>query len=179
MRKKFEIDIPALLLEAEKNKCVESFEEDLFSLYKLYKSNYEVREVLTDPKYSLEFKMDCLKDIYKDANSSDFFYNFVALLMDYNLFSRLYSIYHKFQKLVAEKYNLTILQIITAVPLSREKNEKIKIKLELLLNNKIILKNIVDARIYGGLILKIPPDKIVDVSIRKKLLDLNQHIHNF
>lgn len=179
MPRNFEIEVSELLALAEAENCVESFGESLYDLYKISRSNYEVRQILIDPKYDLRFRMDCIDEIFAVSKPPKMFYDFTALLLSNNLLSKLYSIYHSYLALMLEKYNLTLVQVISAVPLSDTTREKLKVSMEKWFNQKIILKNIIDPKIYGGLVLKIPPDKIIDMSVRKKLIDMKQFIRNF
>lgn len=175
----YDIDVDELLLQAEKQNCVEMFGELLFELYKVSRSNYDLRQILIDPKYDLKFRMECLEELFSGKKPPQLFLDFTALVLDNNLLGKLYSIYHQYLALMAEKYNLTIIQCITAIQMPDLKCRDLRMTLERQLKKKVILKNIIDKKILGGLVLKIPPDKIVDLSLRRKMIDLNQHIRNF
>jgi len=84
----------------------------------------------------------------------------------------------QFGKLYNEKNGIVETKVISAKKLESSQVHKVESYIEKKYQaKKVVLKNIVDESVKGGLVLKVG-DEVVDGSVRKKLTDLRKFLTN-
>lgn len=81
----------------------------------------------------------------------------------------------EFMKMYRKENGIEIVNVITAVPLSDEQSNKLKLKLEAKLGKKVILNTKVDADILGGIVVRTENSQI-DASVKTRLDDIEKQI---
>jgi len=132
---------------------------------------FDVNKLLMDPNISWSFKEKKLKD----NNVSEKIINFLKIIYLNKDTKRLDNILKSFLDLINQKANIEEVLVTTSEQLEISVKEEIKKELENKFNKKIILKEIIDEKIIGGIIIKIN-DKLYDNSIISKLNKLKNNL---
>ncbi|GFN36196.1 F0F1 ATP synthase subunit delta [Tepidimicrobium xylanilyticum] len=153
---------------------LEKFKEDIAYIMEIIKKEEMLQKVLKHPKISKDEKKELLTSIFKEKVSNEFL-NFLYIVVDKRREGFLLEISKEFIKLYNEHNNILEVTAVTAV----EMDNKIKDKLITILSNRtsktIILNNVIDKDIIGGVLLKIE-NKIIDGTIKAQLENLEKAI---
>ncbi len=164
----------ALFSLAAEEKNVVSFYEKLAEFWDVINKNEELKDILFHPRVKPEDKKKILQKVFgKELPQT--IYNFLFLLIDKRREYFFASILKRYKEMLNEKENIMEIKVISAIPLQEEYRNKLKGKLNDILDYKIILKAEQDPEIIGGLILK-AGDYIIDGSIKNKLNSLTEKI---
>jgi F-type H+-transporting ATPase subunit delta len=101
--------------------------------------------------------------------------NFVKLLIKNNAFSQAPKIMVAFDEYAKEKEGILDVEARSAKPLAQTEKEKVIHHLQTALNKKIHLKEIVDHKLIGGIVLHYQ-DTVIDGSIKKRLEVLKENL---
>ena len=101
--------------------------------------------------------------------------NFFKILIDKERISSLELIQKSFKELLNEKNNILEGKAITAIPMSKEEIKKLEENLSSKYNANIILENIVDETILGGVLVRLG-NKEIDGTIKTRLENLKQEL---
>ena len=168
--RKVEINFLKLYDVAEKNGDVDALDANVFVLYQLFRNNYELRMLFRSKALSNASKIDILMTL-PCFEPSRTFYGVVHLLLEREIYDRIYYLSEGFSKIVNQKVGRIIVHTFSAQALSDSMKKQMTDQLERVLKKKVLLKNSVDANLVGGLIVKLPDRKIFDFSIRRILSD--------
>ncbi len=97
--------------------------------------------------------------------------NFLKILIDNNRIRYIFKIIEKYRHIYYQNNGIEEAVIISAIQLSEEERQEILIKLEKLINKKIVARYFVDQDIMGGLIVQ-TDNKLFDMSLKNKLDDI-------
>ncbi len=160
-------------LGKEKDKLTK-FQENLNSFWETVEENEDLKEVLFHKRILPEDKKSIIEKIFKDQIEADVL-NFIFILIDKRREYSFESIYKEFNKLVDKEEKILHVEVSTAVEMSQKSREKLKAKLDQMLDYTIIINNRVNPDIIGGLVMKIE-DYIIDGSIRYHLDNLQEKL---
>ncbi|MDO4772932.1 MAG: F0F1 ATP synthase subunit delta [Bacillota bacterium] len=166
----------ALFELAKEDNKLEEINEEIQSLYDIFKSETELREVLETPVISSKEKKDLVKTVFEGRLSKDL-YNFLNLLVDKNRMRQFMGISESFFDLYREDSNITLAEVYTVESLSDDILEALQAKLSQVTGKRIEIKQIVDDTIIGGLKIKIG-SKLLDSSVLNKLKDLGESLRD-
>ncbi|MCF6465051.1 F0F1 ATP synthase subunit delta [Clostridium sp. Cult2] len=151
---------------------LEDFKEDIGKVSNILKNEIALQKILSHPKISKDEKKDLLSSIFKDKVSYEIL-NFLYIIVDKRREGYLIEISKEFEELFNEHNNIIEVTAITAIDM----NKKLKNKLVHVLSNKtnktIILNNIVDRNVIGGVLLRVE-NKIIDGTIRGQLQSIEK-----
>ena len=99
----------------------------------------------------------------------------INLIIDNKRLSILIDIANSFKDLYEKENNMTKAIVITALPISTEIKSIVLEKIKSISNKKVEIKNIIDASILGGFILRFE-DKEYDASMISKLKKLKKEL---
>lgn len=157
----------ALLEAAEEQQKFDQVKDDFAALMDELKKYPEVSEIIKNPAVKIDEKKDIIDTLLE--NKEPLLNNLVMLAIDKKREKLLWSIYHSFELLAAEKKQEVICEITTAFPLGKEEEEEIRKFLSRQVDNKkVILRTKVDKTVVGGIVVKIG-DKVYDYSIHTQL----------
>lgn len=128
----------------------------------------ELGEILTSPFVPKNKKIQLVKLICQKYQLHRKTCNFLSLVVGRNRSELIPLMIKTFQQIWWEKHNIIFYEVITAVPIDKSFEQKLKNVLENKHNTKIILSFKTDPSILGGLILK-RGFTVYDGSIRKQL----------
>lgn len=127
----------------------------------------EFVQLVNDPRVTNQQQVDLLSDLAKDslpANGD----NFLQLLVQNDRLTALGDIASQYADLVAKEQSLISAEVVTAMPLSDEQQAQLKSALEMRLNSKVEINQVVDQSLLGGAIIK-AGDLVIDGSAKGRI----------
>jgi F-type H+-transporting ATPase subunit delta len=188
----------ALFETTEAEDGIEKTQKELSVFKELLNSDYHIRDFLCSGAVETEEKKKALevlllfrilihhlavkaeekKKVLEDTlkgKVSDTFLTMARLIVDFDEAELFGQIVDKFTKLVAQKKELILVEVVSAVRLSDDLIEEIKERVRPLIKGEPVIYNSVDESIIGGVIIKIG-DKLFDGSIRARLQEIKGEI---
>ena len=144
--------------------------DQFFELKKGIDSSPNLRNFLGNTEIPAAEKKKALDEIIS-AGVSPLLGNCVDTLIDMNRAELIPEIAGTYVAFVEERKNKVIAEVKTVVELSPEESKKLAAELGKVTGKTVSVKTVVDDAILGGLIIKIE-DKVIDLSLRRKLEDL-------
>jgi F-type H+-transporting ATPase subunit delta len=148
--------------------------ENLNEFWQLVVENEDLNELLFHQRITPEDKKNTLKKIFADQMNKDILH-FLFILIDKRREFFIESIIKEFNTLVDDAESILHVEVTSAVELNDSILDKLKEKLDSLLDYNIQIKNNVDEEIIAGIVLKIE-DYIIDGSLRYELNSLKQKL---
>ena len=153
---------------------LDQMHDELDAFCRLLESNRELSSVLFDSSFGKDRKKKVVNSIFDDTDNP-YFVNFVNLLIDKDRITRIRRIKTLFDKRYDEYHNVLKVTVKTARPMSDENRDILIERLEKKYNKNIRLKEDVDERLIGGIVI-IAKGKILDLSIQTKLESLKRKL---
>ena len=125
-----------------------------------------LRAVTVDKKAKKEF----IDEVFKPKGTLK---HFLHLLVDKGRIGYLKDILNTYLRLVNEHHGIKEVTLISARPLKKDDKERLKESLKTKLKAPIDLEEVIDEDLIAGIKL-IVDDKVIDMSIRKKITDLRK-----
>ena len=132
-----------------------------------------LRVYLEAPQAPFDQKVEVLRNAM--SNLHPMLVNLVALLTSRNALRLLPGIVAEYQLLVDAHLSRQRVDVITAVPMEDQQEERLRRQLALLLGKEVILTTSVDPEVLGGLVARVG-DRIIDGSTRGKLVELRKSL---
>jgi F-type H+-transporting ATPase subunit delta len=165
----------ALFAVGKETSNYEAYNEALQGVSRLYVTNPEVVDALTNPLYPLDVREKVMVGLVNSIGVDKIMGNFLNLLVQKKRAEILRDIADEFQILVDNEKNISHGNVISAVALSNKLQASIQATLEKLTGKKVELSTSVDPSLIGGIIAKVG-DLVLDGSIRKQLAGLKDSI---
>ena len=131
-----------------------------------FTDNPELSKILDRPCVDMDERIAFIDRCFKDVNK--YLLNCIKVMSKRRLSAEFPDMADEFMRLYRRDNGIEIVNVISAVPLSEEQTDKLKLKLENKLNKKVILDMTVDEGIFGGLVIRTESSQI-DGSIKKRL----------
>ena len=154
---------------------VSALEHNLYTLYRLYQSSFDMRRLLKTGWISIEDKLSIIHSL-PCFESSSVFNEMLILILSHKLHAKIPSIYAGVIKQIELQLGRLIVQVSSPVPLTPSIQDTIRQRLSSILNKEIQLKVYLEESLVGGLIIRLPDGTIYDFSYNKVLSDLKYHI---
>jgi F-type H+-transporting ATPase subunit delta len=148
--------------------------ENLNEFWQLVLENEDLNELLFHQRIMPKDKKNTLNQIFAEQMEEDILH-FLFILIDKRREFFLESIIKEFNALVDDAESILHVEVTSAVELNDSILDKLKEKLDSLLDYNIQIKNNVDEEIIAGIVLKIE-DYIIDGSLRNGLSLLQQKL---
>ncbi|RAK09818.1 ATP synthase F1 subcomplex delta subunit [Halanaerobium saccharolyticum] len=148
--------------------------ENLSEFWQLIEDNEDLNELLFHQRITPEDKKRILGKIFAEELDEDILH-FLYILIDKRREFFLESIIKEFDTLVDDAESIMHVEVTSAVELDDSILDKLKEKLDSLVDYNIQIKNNVNEEIIAGIVLKIE-DYIIDGSLRNELNSLNQKL---
>ena len=166
----------ALFDYAEDMDALASVHADLQELAKAISEYPQILKVFSDPIFNSAEKAKSLSAIEQGLTKE--VQNFLNLLLDYDHFLELPDIINCFNDLYNKSQKIETGVAVSTVPLDQEQLQKIGAGYAQKYNlQKVILTNVVDPNIIGGVILKVG-DCVIDGSVKNKLKKIRAQLVN-
>ncbi|HLN53175.1 MAG TPA: ATP synthase F1 subunit delta [Lentimicrobium sp.] len=159
---------------AEKNRIEEVY-NDVQLIADIIENSRELRLFLKSPVIFTDKKLKVLSDLFK-SKVSEVTYTFIEILVRKRREEYLAGIVESFISLYREAKNIKVAEVTSATPLDAAVKERLVNKLEMQTGSKIILNEIVDPSVIGGLIVRVE-GVVFDDTIRKKVQELRQEFN--
>ena len=158
----------ALFSLGQKNNAINDYGTGLMELARVVAEEPKLAKAFKSPVISVNEKKALLSSILDKMEADKVLRNFCFLLADKNRLSELTGISDWYGSLLDNANGILRGKVITAIPLSQDRREKLKNSLEEKAGSKMILDFEVDPDILGGMVLAIG-DKVLDTSLRAQL----------
>lgn len=162
----------ALLREASKANQEKELLEDMNTILDTFKSNKNLQQVIKNPIVKVSDKKEVLLAVFK--NQSQLTKSLINVLTENKRIELLETISQSVIQLYNKEKGIETATVITAIPLTKELEEKVynKIK-ELTGSTQVSLTNQIDPSIIGGFILRVG-DKQYNASIANNLATIKK-----
>lgn len=155
---------------------LDQFRDEIKFVADVFESNEKLTTIFEHPKLSKVEKKNMLDELFKAKVSTEIL-NLAYIMVDKGR--------SKYIKLVSEEYNqfankkqgIVGANAITAVAMTDEEKINLEAKLSTKLNKKVILKNIVDDTVVGGVVVEVD-GKRIDGSVKGRLDDIFRSLSN-
>jgi F-type H+-transporting ATPase subunit delta len=131
-------------------------------------NNKEFNDFLTNPLITSKKKIKVIEKISKKLSFDQFFINFLKVVASHGRLYILDGIFKVFKLMIQNKSNETNVEVITTAKLKEKTKIKLSAKLEKITGKKIIINNLIEESIMGGIIVKIN-SLMIDSSLKTKL----------
>ena len=160
----------ALYEVAEEKGKVQEYLQDLREICDLIDNNSDFYEVIKHPQISTKQKKKTFINIFK-GNIDEELLSFLLILIEKNRILYLKEKLNEMEKIDLEKKNTYKGIVKTTEPLSEEQFNRLLSKLENKYNKKIILKQIIDPNILGGIYVRVN-NEVMDGTVKLRLEQL-------
>ena len=158
----------ALMSVAQSNSIENKFEPDIRGLLDLLENSEPLQNFFANPFIDADDKKGVISKILRDDTNA-MFRNFLMLLVDRRRIVLLEGIAQEYLALLREENQTALAEVISAVPLSEEQQQKIKEKVKSMTNaREVELSSKIDSDIIGGVIIKVG-SQVIDSSLRGQL----------
>ena len=151
---------------AEDENLTDKIYEELSALSEIFKENSTYSILLDSPTIPVSERIELIDEALGDF--SLYVLNFVKILCEKKHTHFLCECFKQYERLYNSKNNIEKVTAITAVPLSKELEERLIEKLETQWGKKIKLEAKVDKTILGGIVLRTENSQ-TDASVRARL----------
>ena len=157
----------ALFQSADESDQIEQIKQELNAFDGILKEQSRLRAYLFTPEIDRQKKMNVVAQLFKDK-TSQYFLNFVLLLIKKGRQSEYHEVALEFDRLYEKKINRISATVTSAVKLDEDILKEIEKKLAAVWQSKVLLTNKVDSAILGGFIVEVE-GRAIDGSLRKQL----------
>lgn len=165
----------ALLELVDENKLSkDNILNQLNDISKSVDGSEDLNRVMSSPVISTTEKKKVIVKLF-ETNSDKVVVNFLQLLIDKNKFEILNSVIKEFSNEVNKQNNKILINVTSAIALTKSDKAMIKVKLAKVLGKEAELEWAVNKDIIAGLVFE-ANDNIVDNSLRHKLQELSRKI---
>lgn len=152
----------------------ELIKNELSVITDMFIQDDEFYQFFISPKIPKEERKIVFENIYGGRVSEEVI-NFIHLLLDKQRASEIIKINKFYSALYDESKNLKRVTAETAVKMTEEQKQKLIEKLEKTTESEIILENIVNPKLLGGIVMKVGND-VIDNSVSTKLKEIGDSI---
>ncbi|OZV70789.1 ATP synthase F1 subunit delta [Winogradskyella aurantia] len=161
----------AVLSLATDNKVADAVNVDMKQIVSTIAGNADLNAMIQNPVIRSSDKKKVLFDVFSDANKAT--YNLIDTLVANKRIVLLHDVANKYNQLFDTLRDAQIAKVTTAIPLTKDLEEKVLAKVKELTGKTTEIKNVVDESILGGFILRVG-DVQYDASIANKLNKLKR-----
>lgn len=166
--------VAAFIGLAEKLDLLDKFDADLMLIKETFDKNEDLKSFMEHPLIQVNDKKEVIDSIFRE-HISVYTLNLFKLLIEKNRVLILPLLVEHYKGMLDKKRNITTAQVITAIEIDEEIKNRVKDKLQSLLNCTINIKSVIDTSIIAGMVVRID-DKIVDGSIKTKLDNMKKQL---
>ncbi len=155
----------------EENKS-DLFLEELQFVIDTFNKYPEFYELFKTPKINVEEKKQVVTEVFGEKLSTEML-NFLKIVLDKKRGNAMKQINDEFIDKILHHKGIEKATAESAVPLSDDEMTRLKKELSVLTGNEIILSNVINPDVIGGVLLRIG-DKVIDGSLKKRLEDMKE-----
>lgn len=174
MKKDFEKEYAIALFDISlEEDLVDTIKDELKIVSSLFLENKDFIKVLTHPQLSKENKKEIIYNVFKEIDQ--LLINFLYVLIENDRISEVLFINDEFIKLYNEYKEVIYVDAYSTILLSNDQIENLKFKLTIKYRHKVVINNLIDNTLVGGLLIKIN-NELLDFSIKNQFINLKTHI---
>ena len=166
----------ALYEVAEEKGKVEEYIQDLRDICNIIETNKDFYEVIKQPQISTKMKKKTFINIFKGHIDEELL-SFLLILIEKDRILYLKEKLVEMEKIDLERKNTLKGIVKTTIPLAEEEFNNLVSTLEKKYNKNIILEQIIDEEILGGIYVRVN-NEIMDSTIKSKLDDMKEIMLN-
>ncbi len=152
---------------------IDAFYEEVQAVLQVFEENEELSKLLHHPKVLKEEKIAFIEKVFK-GRISEALLGFLVIIIKKDRQGEIESIFQYFIKQVKDYKQIGVATVTTATAMSEEQKKQVEQKLLETTDYKTIEAIYdVDEDLIGGMVIRIQ-DRVVDSSIRTKLLNMRQ-----
>ena len=159
-------------LAKDKQISFDKIKKDLNTVDAIITSSPDLKNVLENITISAKIKHNITDEVFKNQINEKII-NFLKILIDKNKFNEFADIKSEFENIYNEQNNIKLVEVTSAVELTKSQKTKVLKKLQAKLNKEITADWKFDKEIIGGLIIKIG-DNVINSSLKNRLERLTQ-----
>ncbi len=152
----------------------ERLEDELFDLMRAIEKSYDLKEFLKNPDLEAEAKKKALDELLS-KETSGLLRGELNILIDQTRTELIEDVAQAYIDLMKTEKNRLLAEVVTAVAMTEEVKQRVAARLKEITGKNVSVKNTVDKDVIGGMVVKVE-GRIVDLSVRKKLSDLQRII---
>lgn len=164
----------ALFSVAEAEGALEVVEEELFRFVQALDKQPKLREALSDIAVPAEQKRAVLTDLLTEKASAHTL-RILAFVVESGRARELGDIVSRLVELAAERRERAVADVRSAVPLTREHQQKLAAALGKATGKKVELRVTVDPDLVGGVVAQVG-DQVFDGTIKRRLQLAREHL---
>jgi len=155
---------------------LDQFKEEIKAISDVLETEVELKTIFRHPKLSKNEKKDIINSIFKDRVSQEII-NLIYIVIDKGREKFIKDISDEYIVLSNKKLGIVEAEAVTAVAMSQEEIDKLQSNLSEKMGKKVILTNMIDKKIIGGVLVRIA-DRVMDASIKGHLDAIQQSLSN-
>ncbi len=144
--------------------------EEYESVIDTFKQMPDFYEIYNTPKISKEEKKQVIDSVFK-GKINPLLLNYLKVLIDKRRTNCVKFAFNAFADMVERHQNLAQAVVTSVIPLTAQQIERLTTQLSELTGREVIVENVLDPALVGGLMIRIG-DHIIDSSVRRKIIDL-------
>ncbi|MGD8880632.1 MAG: ATP synthase F1 subunit delta [Desulfobacterales bacterium] len=165
----------ALLLISKEDGQTDTYRNELGGFADLIAHEKSLSEAITNPLYETASRRNVLQAVIDKLDFTQTMKSFLLLIFDKGRIGFIDSINDYYQKLADELKGVARASLVSAIDLSAETVEKIRVALSKKINKDVILEVEQDSELIGGIITKIG-DLVWDGSIKTQLINMRESL---
>lgn len=164
----------ALLEIAHKKNAISKIEEELNFLAELLKNDQDLLRYISSPGIAKDSKKQFIDKVF-GSELSELISNFLKVLIDNGRQQDLQDISVAYSELLDIVNNRQKVRLVSSVKLDSDIINKIKKTLEDRFNKIIMIEEVINPSILGGMIVQVD-DLIIDASLKKDVIKLREKL---
>jgi F-type H+-transporting ATPase subunit delta len=170
-RQRFDLNYDQIYLDAKSYGVEEQLEDELFSFSELLNKNFEFKVFLEDPRFSADYKKECVKRICP-PQISHIFMGLIFRLIDSGREDLIEELSGIITRKVSEDKGIMFGRVLSVREIPRDFRKRLEKTIKKTEGRPVRLRYDINKEILGGISIKFVDGKVLDVSLRHKLDDL-------
>lgn len=162
----------ALLELSKENNALDAVEQSAQEFRAMMETSPELVDMLESPILSRKAQSDSMAAVAQAAGFHKIFSNTLALMAEKRRLNIVSDVLNAFDDMLRLERNEEKVEVISAVALTDEQQQKIAKAAETKLGKKVLLTSSIDESLIGGLVIKIG-STMIDSSLKGKLSQLH------
>ena len=164
----------ALFETAQSGNVTEKVFDDIKLITETVNNNPELRQFLNNPIIKSEDKKSAVSEIF-ETKIHPYTHNFLLLIADNGRFEILSDICTEYKELLDKSKNVVHVKAVSAVEMKDYLKEKLKAKIESIMNKNAEIHYEINPEIIGGLIIE-TEGKTIDSSVLSQLRNIKKQM---
>ena len=166
--------VEALFSISQENNNVDLYHDAALALVKLFRTYPGVIKCLSNTRIAASTRKELLEKMFA-KRLDPFLVKAFELMVDRNIFYYVINILKYLIKVINNLHHVHYGKVYSVIPLTPTQLQKIEKIMSKRFNNRIILKNVIDEDLIGGLKIQIR-NSLIDISVAGKLTGIHRKI---